>query len=87
MPNIVFTKHALGKFQHPSVIKLGIKRRHIKSAIVSPDYFGEIKEQRVKFVLKKIDHEHNLRVIYKKDGAIIIVITFHPAEIGRYENI
>lgn len=83
--NIVFTKHALGKFKHPSVVKLGIKRAHIKQAVTLPDYSGETKEKDVLFVLKKIDNEHDLRVIYTKSD-IIKIVTFHPTEKGRYED-
>ncbi len=82
---IVFTKHALGKFKHPSVIKLGIKRKHIKQALTHPDFSGQTEEKEVLFVLIKLDNEHDLKVIYKKSD-IIKIITFHPAERGRYEN-
>lgn len=82
---IVFTKHALGKFKHPSVIKLGIKRAHIKQAVTFPDYSGETKEKDVLFVLKNIDGEHDLRVIYTKSD-IIKIVTFHPTKKGRYED-
>lgn len=82
---IVYTKHALGKFKHPSVIKLGIKRAHIKMALTSPDYSGETKAENVLFVLKNIDSDHDLRVIYTK-GDIIKIITFYPTEKGRYEG-
>ncbi len=83
---IIFTKHALGKFKHPSIIKLGIKRKHIKSALVDPDYSAEIPERRVMFILKKIDADHDLRVIYRGNGAIIVIVTFYPSTRGRYEK-
>lgn len=82
---IVFTKHALRKFKHPSVVKLGIKRAHIKQAVTFPDYSGETKEKDVLFVLINIDSEHDLRVIYTKSD-IIKIVTFHPTEKGRYED-
>ncbi len=83
---IVLTKYALGKFKHLSVIKLGIKRGHIKKALQTPDYFAEIKERGVKFVLLKIDDGHDLRVIYREDNGIITIVIFYPAERGRYES-
>lgn len=83
---IIFTKHALGKFEHPSVIKLGIKRKNIKEALIDPDYSTEIKERNVKYVLKKIDYDHDLRVIYKEIYGTITIVTFYPARRGRYEN-
>lgn len=83
---IVFTKHALGKFKHYSVIKLGIKKKHIKLALKSPDHLSKVEEYGVKSILKKHDKDHDLRVIYREDDDIIIIITFHPAERGRYEK-
>ena len=83
---IVFTKHALGKFKHQSVVKLGIKKKHVESALKSPDYPSVIEEYGVKSILKNYDETHDLRVIYREDDDIIIVITFHPAERGRYEK-
>lgn len=82
---IVFTKHALKKFKHLSVIRFGIKRDHIKQAVAFPDYSGETSEKGVSFVLKNIDSEHDLRVIYTQSD-IIKIITFHPTEKGRYED-
>ena len=82
---IVYTKHALGKFKHRSIVRLGIKRKHIKQALINPNYSGETEEKEILFVLVKLDDKHDLRVIYRKSD-IIKIITFHPAERGRYEN-
>lgn len=80
---IVFTKHALEKFR--SLVLLGWKfsKKDVKEALVNPDYSYEIEERDVWIALKEIDQEHNLRVIYKKDHDIIIIITFYPREKGR----
>ena len=83
---IIFTKHALGKFKHYSIVKLGIKKKHIELALKSPDYPSKVEGYGVKSILKKYDAVHDLRVIYREDNDIIIVITFHPAERGRYEK-
>lgn len=83
---IIFTKHALEKFKHPSLIKLGVQKSHVKLALEAPDYSGEIKERKVKFSLKKLDDKHNLRVIYKDEDGIMIIVTIYPIERGRYEN-
>ena len=82
---IVFTKHALEKFNHLSVVKLGLKRKHIKEALVNPDKILE-DEPNVKLLLKRIDERHNVRVVYKEIDDIMVIITFHPVEKGRYEK-
>lgn len=81
---IVFTKHALGKFKHLSILKLGIKKKHIELILKLLDQRSKVEDYGVKSVLKEYDKDHDLRVIYREEDGIIIVITFHPAERGRY---
>jgi hypothetical protein len=81
---IVFTKHAFGKFKTHLAAGWKFTRKDIKSVIKKP-YFSEENEERgVKIVLKKWDHKHDLRVIYKEGNAIITIVTFYPTEKGRY---
>lgn len=81
---IVFTKHATGKFETHKTAGWNFSREDIKQAIKKP-YFSEINTERgVKIVLKEWDKNHDLRVIYKDEGGIITVVTFYPAEKGRY---
>ncbi len=63
-----------------------IKKTVVEEVIGDPDYLSEDKEQEVIEVIKEIDAKHILRVIYKTVNGIIVVITFHPAEKGRYEK-
>ena len=81
---IIYTKHALGKFQHLSIIKLGIKRKHVQETIMQPERVL-VEEDQITH-LKVIDEKHTLKVVFKKVSDIILVITFHPAQKGRYEK-
>lgn len=81
---VVYTKHALEKFKHPSVVKLGITKIHIQNALEEPDK-SWVDEEGLEYLLRKIDEKHNLRIVYRKEDDIII-ITFHPAKRGRYEK-
>lgn len=83
---IVYTKHALKKFKHPSIIKLQVKRKNVEETLSSPDSKSEDEKAYTISVLKKLDERHNLRVIYKEVSDIITIITFHPARRGRYEQ-
>ncbi len=83
---IVYTLHAAGKFKSLQIIGWKFKISDIKSVITHPDYFLEDKIRGVKIALKKINDKHNLRVIYNDHGGIITVVTFYPAEKGRYEQ-
>lgn len=84
MVKIVYTKHALGKFKTHEAAGWKFSKKDIENTIKKP-YFLEIdKETNNKMVLKRWDKEHDLRVIYKENDDIIIVITFYPTEKGRY---
>lgn len=83
---IKFTKHALGKFQHPSIIKLKIKRKSVEKVLSSLKKSVESNQYGVKIAVSSLDSGHSLKVVYKETGGIIVVITFHPAKKGRYEK-
>lgn len=80
---IVFTRHALEKFRSLVLLGWRFTQKDIREALINPDYSFKDEERDVWIILKEIDNEHNLRVIYKEDGDIITVITFYPREKGR----
>ena len=83
----VFTKHA-------AVDKFAMLRRHkfqtrvtkklIKQVIINSENKDEESDKPNIIVSKSIDIKHILRVVYRKENDIIRVITFYPAEKGRY---
>ncbi|MBI2011406.1 hypothetical protein HYS91_01425 [Candidatus Daviesbacteria bacterium] len=83
---LVYTKHAKDKFNHPSIIKFNIKRNNIKEAILRPDHYMENYELKVKIVLRKLNEDYNLRIIYSEVNGIITLVTFYPTRRGRYEK-
>lgn len=83
---VVFTKHAEGKFDQPDIKSFQLSKKDVKNAIEDPDYSGVEIFREARFVLKKLDSQHSLRVIYKAEGSIITVITFYPTKKGRYEK-
>lgn len=82
---IIFTRHA-------SVDKVAMLKKHnfisskkfIKDVIRNPE--NEDKETDFPKIIasKSLDEKHVLRVVYKKEGDIMTVITFYPAPKGRY---
>ncbi len=83
----VFTKHAaVDKFAwlKKHKFKIKITKLIIKEIIQNPDH--EDKESDLPKIIasQTIDERHILRVVYRKEDDIIIVITFYPAEKGRY---
>lgn len=83
---IIYTKHALEKFAHPDLEKFRLREKDIKNALENPDQHGSESLRGVEFILKNLDAQHSLRVIYKVKSSIITVITFYPSRKGRYEK-
>lgn len=76
---VVFTRHALGKFKHPSIIKLGIKRKHIKSVLAFPDYSDKTKTQKEDMQRPKIVYE-------PEDDVLNIWLSKEPYDFAEDEN-
>lgn len=83
---IVFTKHALGKFKTHKLAGWQFLQKDIRKVLKNPYFTGVEQERGAKFALKSWDKNHDLRVIYKEENDIITVITFYPAEKGRYKQ-
>ncbi|MBI2459875.1 MAG: hypothetical protein HYV53_05035 [Parcubacteria group bacterium] len=68
---IYFTKYAENKFDILNKHKIFFTREQVEDAIACPEKTGK------KSGLMAAQKE-NLKVIYKKDGEIIKIITFYP---------
>lgn len=82
---ILFTKHALEKFGSLALLGWKFEKEDVKQSLLDPDHFSEDKERGVKIILKEIDKNHNLRIVYREDDGIITIVTFYPCGKGRYE--
>ncbi len=82
---IIFTKHANDKFSVLKRHKFSISQEQVMVAIREPDV---IDKSRLPLLIaqRKIDRSHVLRVVYKKEGDVIKVITFYPGRKKQYEN-
>ena len=83
----VFTKHAtFDKFAilKKHKFKTPVTKRLIKEIILNPEHADEESDKPNIIASKSIDVNHILRVVYRKEFDIIRVITFYPAEKGRY---
>lgn len=81
---ISYTRHAaVDKIAILKKHKFRVPKKFVKKVIEHPDH--EDKSNLPKIIASKsIDSKHILRVVYRWEGDIIIVITFYPAEKGRY---
>ena len=82
---IVFTKHAsVDKFAMLKKHKFVANRKLIRDVVRNPEDEDKESDFPKIIVSKSIDEKHVLRVVYKRKGDIITVITFYPARKGRY---
>lgn len=82
---IKYTRHAaVDKFLMFKRHKFKVTKKLVKEAIINPEHKDKESDAPKIIASKSIDSRHILRVVYRKEGDIIIVITFYPAEKGRY---
>lgn len=82
---IKFTKHAATeKFAMLQKHKFRVNKQSVKEIVKNPDHEDKQSDSPNIIASKSIDKKHILRVVYRKESDTIIVITFYPAEKGRY---
>ncbi len=82
---VVFSGHALkDKFAIFKERGLNFTQKQVRAVIKDPDHVDKVSDFPKVIVSKGFDENHILRVVYKQEGGIIKIITFYPAEKGRY---
>ena len=82
---IVFTKHAaIDKFAQLSKHGFNVTKEDVVNVIRNPEHTDKESDKPKIIVSNSFDERHILRVVYKIESGIIKVITFYPAEKGRY---
>jgi hypothetical protein len=81
---VVFTIHAKEKLLANEAKRLGITRKKITESLEHPLAINKDVDPHQS--VGELNHELSLAVIWKIENDIIKVITFYPAEKGRYES-
>lgn len=82
---IVFSSHAIrDKFPIFREHGFNFTRKQIRAVVENPDHVDKASDPPKIIASKELDEQHILRVVYKLESGIIKVITFYPAEKGRY---
>ena len=81
---IVYTKHAQTKLREEDAVKLSISKKKIADVLNTPITTDTSRFPHIK--VGKLRKDLSLCVIYKLENDTMIVITFYPAEKGRYES-
>ena len=82
---IVYANHA--EFEKFDVLKrhnFKVSKGLIEDTINNPEHEDKESNNSIIIASKSIDEKHILRVVYRKENDIITIITFYPAEKGRY---
>ena len=79
---IIFTKHAKEKFEILLKHKFKVEKSQVLQALKNPE---NIDYSRIPLIIaqRKIDKNHYLRVVYKKENNKIKIITFYPTRIKK----
>ncbi|OGY33299.1 MAG: hypothetical protein A3C02_00385 [Candidatus Andersenbacteria bacterium RIFCSPHIGHO2_02_FULL_45_11] len=80
-----FTKHAQEKFAILKKHSFLVTRRQVTNAVLKPDLIDHSRLP-LHIAQKTIDDTHVLRVVYKREGRIKVIITFYPGRKSSYEK-
>lgn len=82
--HIVFTRHSEKKLKDLKKLGLTIKKSFVKNVLKNPLHVDYESDPPKKIASGKFGEKHILRVVFREENGIIIVITFYPAKKGRY---
>lgn len=81
---IAYTKHAMGKFKKHQDVGIIITRRDVATTINNPEHVDRESDKPKIIASRSLNEKLILRVVYKIENDIITIVTFYPAQIGRY---
>jgi len=85
MREIIFTKHAEGKFETLRKHALIIARHRVLKTVTDPERL-DLSRAPLIIAQRDFDKRHVLRVVYKQQGNVIKIITFYPGRKSQYEK-
>lgn len=81
---IVFTKHANGKFKVLKDVGVIVSKNKVIGVLKRPEKLDLVTDIPNIIASGKLDKDHVLRVVYRSESDIMIIITFYPARRERY---
>lgn len=79
---IRFTKHASAKFEFLKKYGFDVSEQLVKDTVARPSRLDQKDDQIL--VVKPLDDEYALRVVYKRMNDNIVVVTFYPVKRARF---
>lgn len=81
-----FTHHAKEKFSILRQHGVDISKKKVENTIKFPEYVDRVSRKPQIIFQSTLTDNHVLRVVCRKEGDIIIVITFYPGRKSAYET-
>jgi len=81
-----YTKHALDKFKILKRHGVRISKSFVSQTVKNPELEDNISRAPLKIAVGRIDKDHYLRIIYRQEKKVRVIITFYPVRRGRYEG-
>lgn len=86
MRSIRYTRHASAKFEVLKRYGFGVTPDQVEETLYNPERLLEEDDGAGRFIAqKRITERHVLRVVYRQEGEMRVVITFYPERRDRYE--
>ena len=83
---IRYTKHALEKFKILEKHGVKVKKSFVSQTVKNPELEDNVSRKPLKIAVGGIDKDHCLRIVYRQEEKVRVVITFYPVRKGRYEG-
>lgn len=85
LAEIHFTKHAVEKFAILAHHGVGISREQVVAAVEHPDMVDRSRLP-LKIAQRGLNRTHVLRVVYREENGMRVIITFYPGRKSQYEK-
>ena len=79
-----FTRHAQDKFALLAAHGFLVSEEQVRQTVLSPERVEDRGTERI--AQKRVSDSHVLRVVYRIQDKVIVIITFYPGRRERYED-
>ena len=86
MTDVRFTKHAREKFEVLARHGVTVTEGEVEQAVREPDRVDRESRKPQIIFQRSRDEEYVLRIVCRKDGNMVTVITFYPGRKSQYEK-
>jgi hypothetical protein len=83
--NVRFTRHAVEKFERLKRHGVMISKSKVIQIVLQPDMI-DYRKSPLLIAQSELDKRHVLRVVYREEGNMRVVITFYPGRKSQYET-